>query len=123
MVTTRRPLQHNRKVTVTEEMVALFKTGLEILQAGDHEQFEDDTPPGRRREFLDIYKRLNWTLLRRNPHEVSVFDRGVAEGSPPPPYMARYDNGRFNGWDTALVQRAALMDALKKQSGRADGER
>jgi hypothetical protein len=29
--------------------------------------------------------------------------------------MARLDNGRFNGWDTALEQRAALMDALKKQ--------
>ena len=27
----------------------------------------------------------------------------------------RHNNGRFYGWDTALEQRAALMDALKKQ--------
>jgi hypothetical protein len=100
---------------VTDEMVALFKTGQEILRAGDKERWEDDTPPGRQREFLNISKRLNWTLLRRNPHEVSVFDRGIAEGEPPPAYMARYDNGRFHGWDTALKQRAALIDALKKQ--------
>ena len=49
----------SRKFTVTDEMVALFKTGLEILQAGDDERFEDDSPPGRRREFVDLYKRLN----------------------------------------------------------------
>ena len=115
MVTARRPLQHTRKFVVTDEMVALFKTGLEILRDGDDERFEDDTPPGRRREYLDIYKRLNWTLLRRAPHEATVFDRGIAEGESPPPHMP--DNGRFNGWDTALKQRAALMDALKKQGG------
>ena len=115
MPANRVPLRHSRKVMVTEEMVDLFRTGLEILRAGDNEQFEDDTPAGRRREFLDIYKRLNWTLLRRNPHEVSVFDPDIAEGKPPRSYMARLDNGRFNGWDTALEQRAALMDALKKQ--------
>ena len=39
---------------VTDEMVELFKTGLEILRVGDKERREDDTPPGRRREFLDI---------------------------------------------------------------------
>ena len=115
MPTNRVPVRHSRKFTVTDEMVALFKTGLEILQAGDDERFEDDSPPGRRREFVDLYKRLNWTLLRRDLHHVSVFDPGIAEGSPPPPYMARLDNGRFNGWDTALEQRAALMDVLKKQ--------
>jgi hypothetical protein len=36
--------------------------------------------------------------------------------------MVRYDNGRFHGWDTALEQRAALMDALKKRN-RQDGKR
>ena len=43
-----------------------------------------------------------------------MFDPGIAEGDPPPPYMP--DNGRFHGWDTALEQRAALMDALKKRN-------
>jgi hypothetical protein len=47
----------------------------------------------------------------------SVFDGDIAEGLPPP-HMARHDNGRFCGWDSALVQRAALMDALKKHGGR-----
>ena len=95
-------------------MVELFKTGLEILRAGDDERFEDDTPPGRRREYLDISKRLDWTLLHRAAHGSTVFDRGIAEGEPPPPYMP--DDGRFYGWDTALKQRAALMDALKKRN-------
>ena len=120
MPANRVPVRHSRKVMVTDEMAALFQTGLEILRAGDNERAEDDAPPGRRREFVDLYKRLNWTLLRRSPHEVSVFDPGIAEGSPPPPYMP--DNGRFNGWDTALEQRAALMDALKKRN-RHDGQR
>ena len=114
MPTNRAPVRHSRKLMVTEEMVELFRTGLEILRVGDNEQFEDDTPPGRRREFLDIHKRLNWTLPR-NPHEVSVFDPDIADGLPPPLYMAIHDNGRFHGWDTALEQCAALMDALKKQ--------
>ena len=114
MVTARRPIQHTRKFVVTDEMVELFKTGLEILQAGDDEQFEDDTPPGRRLQFVDLYKRLNWRLLRRDIHHVSVFDRDIAEGGPPPPHMP--DNGRVHGWDTALEQRAALMDALKKRN-------
>ena len=52
--------------------------------------------------------------MRRGTHEVDVFDPGIAEGDPPPPYMP--DNGRFHGWDTALEQRAALMDALKKRN-------
>jgi len=122
MVTARRPLQHIRKVVVTEEMVTLFKTGLEILEAGDDERFEDDTPPGRRREYLDISKRLDWTLLHR-AGQVSVFDSGIAEGNPLPPYMALHDKtGRIYGWDTARVQRAALMDALKERN-RQDGER
>ena len=114
MPTNRVPLRHSRKVMVTDEMAALFQTGLEILEVGDDERFEDDSPPGRRREFVDLYKRLNWTLLRRGTHEVDVFDPGIAEGDPPPPYMP--DNGRFHGWDTALEQRAALMDALKKRN-------
>ena len=113
MPANRVPVRHSRKVMVTDEMVALFKTGLEILRAGDNERFEDEQPPGRRREFVALYKRLNWTLLRRDLHHVSVFDSDIAEGNPPPPYMP--DNGRFNGWDTALEQRAALMDALKRQ--------
>ena len=114
MPTNRVPVRHSRKVMVTDEMAELFKTGLEILQAGDNEQFEDDTPPGRRLEFVALYKRLNWRLLQRDPHMVSVFDAGIAEGEPPPSYMP--DNGRFHGWDTALKQRAALMDALKKRN-------
>ena len=114
MPTNRVPVRHSRKFMVTDEMVALFKTGLEILQAGDDERFEDDSPPGRRREFVDLYKRLNWTLLRRDLHHVSVFDPGIAEGSPPPPYMARLDNGRFNGWDTALEQRAGFDGRAQK---------
>ena len=98
-------------------MVALFKTGLEILRDGDDERFEDDTPPGRRREFLDISKRLDWTLLHR-AGQVSVFDSDIAEGNPLPPYMALHDKtGRLWGWDSAFTQRAALMDALKKRDG------
>ena len=119
MPTNRVPVRHSRKIMVTDEMAELFKTGLEILRDGDDERFEDDTLAGRRREFLDIYERLNWTLLRRAPHEATVFDRGIAAGEPPPPHMP--DNGRFNGWHTALEQRAALMDALKKRN-RQDGK-
>ena len=40
-----------------------------------------------------------------------MFDPDIADGLTPPLYMAIHDNGRFHGWDTALEQRAALMDA------------
>jgi hypothetical protein len=47
-------------------MIELFARGRVIVAAGDHERWEDDDRrPGRRREYLDIIKRLDIVLLKR----------------------------------------------------------
>ena len=64
-----------------------------------------------------MHKRLNWTCCRRGNTEAVarvLQCRTLLDGLTPP-YMAIHDNGRFHGWDTALEQRAALMDALEKR--------
>ena len=94
-----------RKAPITEEMVELYRRGRELKKQGlAHE--------ARHAEFVQIAKRLDWTLLRRHPHEVSVFHdlRG-----PMPDYMAArcttaYPD--FNGWQSGQELQRRLKAAL-----------
>ena len=96
MTTKRTVLTRRAKPIITDEMIELFRRGREILAEGGDEKWEDEG--GRLREFLDLSKRLDWTLLRRAGHEVSVLDD--LDGDPPA-YMRARNNPAFpdfNGW-------------------------
>jgi hypothetical protein len=67
MPTKRTPLSRPRKPTVTEEMLTLFRTGLEILEQGADQRWEEEG--GRRGEYLDLDLRLNIVLLQQAWHE------------------------------------------------------
>jgi hypothetical protein len=96
---------------ITPEAVALFRTGVEILAQGADENWEDDLrSPGRRREFLDIDKRLNITLLGQGWHAVSVFD--AALDGPMPGYIANLCAG--HDWAASRALRQALLDRAGK---------
>jgi hypothetical protein len=68
-------------------------------------------------EFVRIDKRLNWMLLKRAAHEVSVFHRGLGEhlDAPMPGYMAKQP-GNFNGWRSAQRIAVALETARSFRS-------
>src|SRR5438445_11156920 len=68
----KRRVSKMRSVTVTPEMIALFRRGREIIKAGNHEFWEEDG--GHRSEYLDITKRLNWRLLNIPPSDATPLD-------------------------------------------------
>ena len=69
---TKRRVPKDRNPKITPEAVALFRLGLEIIEAGDDELWEEEG--GRRREYLDADKRLCWVLLGLAPSEASPLD-------------------------------------------------
>jgi hypothetical protein len=111
MTTKRTLLMRRPKLVITAEMVELFRRGREILAEGSG---EDEGP--RHREFLDIDKRLNWTLLKRDPHEVSVLDD--LRGDPPAYMRARNSAAKpdFNGWFSGRELQRQLQAALDRQA-------
>src|SRR5262245_3937641 len=85
-------------------------TGCEIVATGADKRWEEDG--GRRAEFLRTAKRLEWTLLKHAPHEVSIFDDLSAE---PPAYIKRRNTASepdFNGWFSGRAVRQELQAAL-----------
>jgi hypothetical protein len=80
MTAKREPRQRFPKTSVTPEMIQLWEQGRALMAEGhddvwgDHS--EDDDPHW---DFVRVDKRLNWTLLKRAPHEISVFNRGLGE--------------------------------------------
>jgi hypothetical protein len=65
--------------------------------------------------FIQIAKRLEWKLLGRSPHEVSVFDDLSAD---PPPYMQARNTPAFpdfNGWFSGRALQQELQAALLKR--------
>jgi hypothetical protein len=85
----RTPLNRRRILVITKEMAALYRRGLEL---------RDQRGERARDEFIQIHKRLNWTLLGRDPHMVSVFED--LDGEPPAYMRARNSMAYpdFNGW-------------------------
>jgi hypothetical protein len=108
----KRPLPP-RKARITAEMVGLYQRGCELRDSGASEDWEEHG--GGRAEYLKIAKHLDWTLLKRAPHEVSVLEDGL-EG-PKPDYMAARDSERhpdFNGWYSARDITRQLREALDR---------
>jgi hypothetical protein len=63
-------------------------------------------------EFIQIKKRLEWSLLKRAPHEVSIFEDLSGE---PPTYMQRRNSEQFpdfNGWYSGRKLQQALQAAI-----------
>jgi hypothetical protein len=93
---------------LTTEMVELFRRGRELQALGAN---DDDAEGPLADEFRSISKRLDWELLGRMPHEVSVFDDLERE---PPGYMAARNspsNPDFNGWFSGRELRRRLEEA------------
>jgi hypothetical protein len=109
MTTKRTPIARNRKSTITPEMIELFRRGREIQEVHANETWEEEG--GRRAEFLAISKKLDWELLGRAPHEVSVL--GDLEGEPPGYMAARNSpsNPDFNGWFSGRELQKRLAEA------------
>jgi hypothetical protein len=108
----RTPIARHRKGSITPEMVELFRRGREIQKAGADEEWEDEG--GRRAEFLAISKKLDWTLLKRAPHEVSVLDD--LAGDTPEYVVARNSEQHpdFNGWHSGRRLQQQFEEALAK---------
>ncbi|WP_027556619.1 hypothetical protein [Bradyrhizobium sp. Cp5.3] len=98
-------MAQRRTITVTDEMVILFKRGLE-LQAAGHDDVDDNSPEAD--EFARIDKELNWQLLKLPAHMVSVLDP-LLDGSMPK-YMPCLAAGR--DWGSSVQWRRALQAAL-----------
>jgi hypothetical protein len=71
---------------------------------------------GNSAEFVEIARKLEWRLLGRAPHEVSVFEN--LDGGPPIYMQARNTpvHPDFNGWYSGALQQAlqAALDAPRK---------
>ena len=80
MTTKRPPLNRSQGPASTAEMVELFKRGCE-LQAAGHGDIDDKSP--EHDEFIQIAKRLEWTLLQLPAHVCSVFDPALDRKQPP----------------------------------------
>ncbi|MGJ5155395.1 hypothetical protein [Bradyrhizobium sp. HKCCYLR1023] len=111
MSTKRRAPQFARTPKLTIEMVALFATGCEMLQARDDQRWE--ARGGRRAEYLALDKHLCWTLLRLPPHCASVLDPAL-DGSPPD-YLSSA-HGMFIDWGLTQAWRRALRAGLDARS-------
>jgi hypothetical protein len=97
-----------RTVTITEEMLALFRRGCELQAAGRDDVDEDSA---EHVEFIEIDKRLNWTLLQLPAHCCSVFDPAL-DRSRPPNYV-RTDHAMHRDWHISQRMRKALMEELE----------
>jgi hypothetical protein len=87
MTSKRTLLQRERREPITREAIELYARGCALQTQGQEAN-----------EFRAIDKRLNWTLLKRAPHEVSVFED---LGGDPPGYMQARNSAAhpdFNGW-------------------------
>jgi hypothetical protein len=60
------------RIIITNEIVELFRRGIEIIEADDHEIWEEDG--GRQEEYGDIYRALQWRLLNLPPSSYGPLD-------------------------------------------------
>lgn len=115
MTSKRTLVRRSRREPITSEILALFHQGCE-LQAEGYDDVDAEGPQAD--EFRRIDKRLNWTLLGRAPHEVSVFDN--LDGDPPAYMQGRSTPSHpdFNGWYSGRVLKQRLMEALAARRAR-----
>ena len=97
--------QREVRTFLTAEMVDLFRRGLELQKAGTHGSWESNG--GRRGEWIEITKRLDWTLLHR-VGEISVLDDALDDPEMRP--VTLHSGGV--GWDEGVKLRQALVRAI-----------
>ena len=102
------PKNNERDAAITDEVLALFRRGMEIRCEAADEKWEDQG--GRRREFLDTCVLLD-RALQRKPWQVSILD--ADRYAPPPPGDTK---DHLRGWHSAMELREALEAALEKAS-------
>jgi hypothetical protein len=81
--TKRAPLDRRRTPVLSAEILELYRRGLELKNRRGERAHA---------EFIQVAKRLDWVLLQRGPHMVSVFDD---LSGPEPGYMASKSNRRI----------------------------
>jgi hypothetical protein len=106
MTSLRTPRHRQRHGALTSEMVELFKRGCELQAQWAGIDDDDAEKPGYD-EFVQISKRLDWTLLHR-PGEVSVFDSALDDEEMRPVHL--YCGGA--SWDDGVALRKALLAAI-----------
>lgn len=89
---------------LSDEMVELFKRGSELQAAG-----HADGDTAGHAEFVQISKRLEWTLCQLPLHCASLFDPAL-DGEPPD-YLTS-SHGMFIDWGLARSWRQALRDII-----------
>jgi hypothetical protein len=94
----------SRKVTLTQEMIDLFRRGTELQAAGHG----DDNSVGHD-EFVAIAKRLEWELIGLPPHCVSVLDPDI-DGEPSS-YLTP-QHAMYQDWELVRAWRRALQQAV-----------
>jgi hypothetical protein len=102
MPTKRTPLNRRRTPAITAEMVDLYRRGLE-LQNRQGERAHA--------EFVQVSKQLDWRLLERGPHMVSIFDDLSGEQ---PGYLRSKNNPThpdFSGWESGRELQRRLREA------------
>jgi hypothetical protein len=97
--------------TITDEMLQLFRVGMEIREAGDDERWEEEG--GRKQEYYATVTALE-RLLQRKPWEVCVLD--ADRSAPPAPGDAR----DLRGWRSAWEIREALEAAAQAENDSTD---
>jgi hypothetical protein len=110
MIANRTPLNRQRTPTITAEMTDLYARGIKLRRMRSEAAHD---------EFVQVSKRLNWTLLRREPHEVSIFDD--LSGEMPAYMQARCSLAHpdFNGWLSGRELQKRLKAALATLRGSA----
>lgn len=111
-MTTKRTLLRRRPKPVMSEALELYRRGVEIIEQGADEAWEEEG--GRRREFGEIDVALQDRLGRR-PWEWTIFE--VDDGDPPPHRQSQVDD-----WYGAQRLRRQLQSALDaRRRGQAAG--
>jgi hypothetical protein len=119
-MTSKRTFLHRRRgEPITWEMTALYSRGLQLKAMGA-DDVDADGPEAD--EFRSIDKRLCWSLLRRPPHQVSIFEN---LDDPPPPYMQARNSAAhpdFSGWYTGRELQRRFHRLLLGQRGHQRGQ-
>jgi hypothetical protein len=102
MPSRRTVIDRRPKVKITPEILDLYRRGLEL---------QNKRGERAHAEFIQVSKRLEWTLLQRGPHMVSVFD----DLSGPEPEYMRAKNSLahpdFSGWQSGRELQRQLREA------------
>jgi hypothetical protein len=113
MPSNRTPLRRARREPLTPEMVALYRRGCELKRRKRGKESD---------EFIAIDKKLNWGLLGRDPHQVSVFANLRGD---PPAYMQARDSPAwpdFNGWRSGQESQRRLQAAVRAMEANVESD-